>query len=191
MATRVALAYSAQIAAEYASTTDPEVFRAAAQATLKIPERDILEIQGVSLPWENRPKYQIYIAAPDFKRIDRTPIKRLVESLEYHNFAPRRPIVEYGEMEVDANADDKQRLCDADLSLFDNCAIMVAVLLFDDPGTLIEIGIAVQRRMPVIVYDPYDRAENLMLTQLPNLVSSSLDKILAAVFRFVALESQK
>ena len=77
-------------------------------------------------------------------------------------------------------------LCEADVKLMDECKIMLAVLLSDDPGTLIEIGMGVERKMPVIVYDPYNRATNLMLTQLPNLVSSDLDQIITAVFKYAS-----
>jgi nucleoside 2-deoxyribosyltransferase len=59
---------------------------------------------------------------------------------------------------------------------------MIAVLIFNDPGTLIEIGIAVERGIPVIVYDPYGLADNLMLTQLPKLVSNDLDAVISATF---------
>jgi nucleoside 2-deoxyribosyltransferase len=55
-------------------------------------------------------------------------------------------------------------------------------LLYDDPGTLIEIGIALEKGIPVIVFDPFKKAENLMLTELPALVSSDLDEVLAGVF---------
>jgi hypothetical protein len=55
-------------------------------------------------------------------------------------------------------------------------------MLYDDPGTLIEIGLALERNMPTLVYDPYGRASNLMLTQLPNVVSSDLDEVIAGVF---------
>jgi hypothetical protein len=58
--------------------------------------------------------------------------------------------------------------------------------LYEDPGTMIEIGMAIERRMPVIVYDPYRRAENLMLTQLPDRVSSDLDVVISAVFKYAA-----
>jgi nucleoside 2-deoxyribosyltransferase len=55
-------------------------------------------------------------------------------------------------------------------------------LLYDDPGTLIEIGLAIERKIPVIVFDPFSRATNLMLTELPTLVSSDLDKVLTEIF---------
>jgi nucleoside 2-deoxyribosyltransferase len=66
--------------------------------------------------------------------------------------------------------------------MLDDCKLLLAVLLYDDPGTLIEIGLALERQMPVLVYDPYGRATNLMLTQLPSVVSADLDVIIAGVF---------
>ena len=59
---------------------------------------------------------------------------------------------------------------------------MLAVLLYNDPGTLIEIGIAVERGMPVLVYDPYGQADNLMLTQLPQVITVDLDAVITATF---------
>ena len=88
-----------------------------------------------------------------------------------------------GRWDKNATTERKQNLCDADLRLLGECQMVVAVLPYDDPGTLIEIGIAVERGLPVIVYDPYNRAENLMLTQLPALVSADLDEIISAVFK--------
>lgn len=181
---RASLAYASAVAAEYASTTYPDDFREAARATLQIPKEDITQLAGVSLPWEDRPSCQIYIAAPDFDYVDRKPIEEVVACLTYHNFTPRRPVLENGQMGRDATPERKQALCEADVKLIEECRIMLAVLLFDDPGTLIEIGMAVQKGMPVIVYDPQHRADNLMLTQLPNLVSASLDEVIAAVFKY-------
>ena len=60
--------------------------------------------------------------------------------------------------------------------------MLIAVLLYNDPGTLIEIGMAVQRGMPTLVYDPKGIADNCMLTECPTLVSSDLDAIMAKVF---------
>jgi len=87
-------------------------------------------------------------------------------------------------MGMNAEPQRKQFLCDADVRLMAECRLMVAVLLYDDPGTLIEIGMAVERGMPVIVYDPYRRAENLMLTQLPDLVSPDIDEVISAIFKY-------
>ena len=60
--------------------------------------------------------------------------------------------------------------------------MLIAVLLYNDPGTLIEIGLAAQRGIPTLVYDPKKIADNCMLTELPTLVSSDLDEIIAKVF---------
>jgi nucleoside 2-deoxyribosyltransferase len=177
-----ALAYASCIAAEYACTTYPEVFRDAAQAWLRVPAEEIISLSGIALDWEHRPPINIYIAAPDFDHVDRRPLEELVASLKYHNFNPRLPVREHGQMGSDANDARRQMLCEADMRLLNECQLLVAVMLFDDPGTLIEIGIAVERGIPVIVYDPYSRADNLMLTQLPFRISSDLDEIISAVF---------
>jgi nucleoside 2-deoxyribosyltransferase len=186
MAPRTAMAYASCVAAEYACTTHPDDFRAAASATMEIDRDDIVQLHGVCLPWEQRPKCNVYIAAPDFTRVNTEPIDAVAECLRYHNFSPRRPVRENGEMGEHARPARRQALCDADLKLLEECCIMVAVPLYDDPGTMVEIGIAVQRRMPVIVYDPYGRADNLMLTQLPDLVTTSLDEAISGVFRYSA-----
>ena len=177
-----ALAYASCIAAEYASTTYPDEFRDNAQAWLNIPAEEIAELGGVVLPWESRPSINIYIAAPDFDHVDRRPIDTVAASLKYHNFTPRLPVREHGQMGQNPTQERRQALCDADMRLLGDCQVLVAVMLYDDPGTLIEIGIAVERGIPVIVYDPGSRADNLMLTQLPFLVSSDLDQVISAVF---------
>jgi hypothetical protein len=140
---RAALAYASCIAAEYACTTYPELFRDAALAWLAVPEDEIVDIAGTSLPWELRHPIKIYVAAPDFDHVDRGPIDAVAESLRYHNFTPRLPVREHGQMGERAGYERRQSLCDADLRLLDECQLMLAVLLYDDPGTLIEIGIAV------------------------------------------------
>jgi nucleoside 2-deoxyribosyltransferase/sugar/nucleoside kinase (ribokinase family) len=179
---RAAMAYASCIAAEYACTTYPEVFKEAAKSWLAVSEDEIVELAGTVLHWEDRPAIQVYIAAPDFEHVDRRPIDRVAEALKYHNFTPRLPVRENGQMGENADAARRQSLCDADLQILDECQLLLAVMLYDDPGTLIEIGIAAERGVPVIVFDPYGRADNLMLTQLPHTVSSDLDEVITAVF---------
>jgi nucleoside 2-deoxyribosyltransferase len=181
-----ALAYASFIATEYASTTFPDDFKRGVCRTLSMSPEIISQLKGISLPWEDRPQHPVYIAAPDFDYLDRTPIDRVVESLRYHNFVPRLPVRENGQMGLSASRSQKQQLCEADLRLLNECSMVVAVLLENDPGTLIEIGIAVERGIPVVVYDPYEKAENLMLTELPSLVSSSLDLIISKVFKHIS-----
>jgi nucleoside 2-deoxyribosyltransferase len=179
---QIALNYASSIAAEYASFTEPEEIYEAANAVLSIDAKEMTHLSGVKLPWERRPDFNIYIAAPDFDWIDKGPIEEIASALRYHNFTPRLPIREHGQMKPSDASDVKSRMAWADMAMLDECKLLVGILLYDDPGTLIEIGIALERRMPVLVYDPYRRASNLMLTQLPEIVSSDLDKIIAGVF---------
>ena len=85
-------------------------------------------------------------------------------------------------MSVNAPKDERQRLFHGDMHLLDQCNMQIAVLLYNDPGTMIEIGLAAQRGIPTLVYDPNKIADNCMLTELPTLVSSDLDEIIAKVF---------
>lgn len=139
----------------------------------------------ISLPWEVRPQHSIYIAAPDFPGVNVAPLEDLLRALEYHNFHCRLPIRENGLADTTLGTEELKSFCDADLKLLDECELLLAVLLFDDPGTLIELGIAAERGVPVIVYDPYDQARNVMLRCVPNLVSSDPSAVVTEVFRAI------
>ena len=122
------------------------------------------------------------LAAPDFDFLDTRPIDALCESLTYHHFVPRRPIKEVGQMSATADKAERSRLFYGDMSIMAECNMLVAVLLNNDPGTLVEIGVARERGIPTIVYDPYGIVNNCMLTELPTLLSSDLDEVIAKVF---------
>lgn len=179
---QAALAYASCIAAEYAATMNPEAFHKAATGWLIVPPETIAELKGVVLPWEERSECHIYVAAPDFEHVDTRPLDEIVECLEYHNFRPRLPVREYGEVSADAPSCERREAYEADCALLAECRLLLAVLLYDDPGTLIEIGLAVEQGTPVIVYDPYSKGQNLMLTESAELVSDDLDAVIGAVF---------
>lgn len=174
------------VAAEYAQTTFINDFRTIAQHLLNLPIEDKQKHDGVLLPWDVRREINIYIAAPDFDFVDTKPIDFICQALEYHNFTPRRPIKENGQMSKEAGKVEKQKLFQSDMVLMDSCQIMLAVLLYNDPGTLIEVGVAAERGMPVLVYDPFSIAENCMLTELPKVVSVSADKIISELFKYAS-----
>lgn len=186
--TQSALACASCIAAEYAATTYPDDFKKAVERIVAVGPEVVSGLRGISLPWESRPNFPIYLAAPDFSYVDRTQIDLIDDSLKYHNFVARRPVQENGQCNADTSPEHRQKMCDADVKILDECRVLLAVLLFNDPGTLIEIGLAVERGMPVIVFDPYRIADNLMLTQLPDLVSSNIDEVINCVFQVVAKE---
>jgi len=176
------LSYASWIATEYALTTFPLDFKSMTSKILKIEGEKLIHAKGIILPWETRKNINIYIAAPDFDFVDTHHIELLDESLKYHNFMPRRPVQENGQMKDGDSQVIKRKFFYEDMKLLDECQILVAVLLYNDPGTLIEIGIAAERQMPTFVYDPKNIAQNCMLTQIPNLVSDDLDLIISEIF---------
>lgn len=180
--TEESMTLSSWIAAEYAVTSFPDDFKKGVGRVLKSQVHELVKMQGVSLPWEMRSTINIYIAAPDFSFVDVSYINTLVQALQYHNFVPRRPVQENGQMEENASEVRKQELVAKDLQLLDECKLMVVVLLYNDPGTLIEIGYAVAKGIPTIVYDPLGIAKNCMLTELPDLVSTDMEVVITEVF---------
>ena len=178
------LAYASFIAMEYASTTFPINFKEAVQLYNKIDISKLKNLQGTVLNWEKRKIINIYIAAPDFDFVNTSPIEHLHESLLYHNFTPRRPIKENGQMQDSDSEDRKKEIYLNDMKILDECTILVAVLLYNDPGTLVEIGIANERKIPILLYDPYNIAKNCMLTNSVNYISNSLEDILCEIFYY-------
>ena len=170
------------IAKEYASTTFPVDFKNAVKIDMSLKIDQLKSSKGCFLPWEVRQNCHIYIAAPDFDFVDIRLIDSICASLTYHNYVPHRPIKENGQMSNRAEKKERAMLFSADMALFENCNMLIAILLYNDPGTLIEIGLAAQRGIPTLVYDPYRKADNCMLTELPTLVSSDMDTILSKVF---------
>ena len=170
------------IAAEYARTTFIRNFKDAVQRLLQLPNGSLKSMPGCILPWEIRQRCHVYIAAPDFDFVDITKIDMVCNSLLYHNFVPHRPIKENGQMSKNASKPERMSLFCKDMALFHQCNMLLAVLLYNDPGTLIEIGLAAQRGIPTLVYDPNGIAENCMLTELPTLVSSIMDEIISKIF---------
>lgn len=182
MSDQEALSFASCVSAEYASTTCPDEFQRNVSSWRKIPIKDIIQLKGVSIAWEKRPDFQIYIAGPDFNFVNTKPIDRIVESLKYHNFTPRLPVRENGQMGEKASHSLKKSLCCKDIELLTKCSMLIAVMLYHDPGTLIEIGIAIEKGIPVVVYEPFEHSDNLMLTELPKLVTSDIDEVIMSVF---------
>lgn len=176
------LLFASWVAMEYALTTFPINFKNSVKTLLNTPIKELMNQGGCILPWEIREKCQIYIAAPDFSFVDTKPIDILCNSLDYHHFVAHRPIKENGQMKEGADKQERTGLFCADMALLGECNMLIAVLLYNDPGTLIEIGLAAQRGIPTLVYDPYKIASNCMLTELPTLVSRDLDEVIAKVF---------
>lgn len=181
-----ALSYATWISSEYACYRDWDSFKRKVNRVMGTSPREIVELEGTKLTWEEREEFNIYIAAPDFDYVDRTHINNVVSCLKYHNFKPRLPIRESGQAVIDDSSSEKARLFQADMNLLDECDMLLAVLVEHDDGTMIEIGLASGRRIPVVVYDPNRIAHNLVLQNLPEFSSSDLDEILVKVFEIAS-----
>ena len=80
------------------------------------------------------------MAAPDFDYVDTEKLDILEDSLLYHNFKPRRPIQENGQVNKEMDMNEERAIFAKDMELLSECKIMIATLLYNDQGTLVEIG---------------------------------------------------
>jgi nucleoside 2-deoxyribosyltransferase len=170
------------VAAAYSHTTYPNIFREEVQRNELLSLEEMLGLWGVSLPWENRPALEVYFAAPDFSYGDRRAIDRALASLAYHNFKVRRPVKENGEIGIDSNDVILRETFLADYELLRKASLVFAVPTGRDPGTLVEIGIAIERGIAVVVFDMASENRNTMVVAGARHYSNDLDSCLNAVF---------
>ena len=128
----------------------------------------------------------IYIAAPDFDFVDRGPIDILCNSLEYHNFKPRRPIQENGQVNKEMDMNEERAIFAKDMELLSECKIMIATLLYNDQGTLVEIGNYQANGKPIILYDPYLKLDNMFLKNSCTYYCKTKSQVIDAVFTVVS-----
>ena len=173
-------------AAAYSQTTYPDLFRRYVRRDLRLTLEEMRQLGGAFLPWEQRPGCPIYLAAPDFTRGERRAIDKAIASLQYHNFDVRRPIVENGELPLGSSTADLQRMYQADYELLKQCSLVFAVPSERDPGSLVEVGIAIEAGIPVVIYDPSHENANTMLIGGAAHYSANLDECLNSVFRVLS-----
>ena len=177
---------ASRVSSAYAQTTFPDAFKMFVQRSLRLTVEQMNSLGGISLPWEDRPKYPIYLAAPDFSYADRRAIDEALRSLEYHNFAVRRPVQENGELPQDADVRAVSEAYRKDVDLLATSALVFAVPTNRDPGSLVEIGLAIQMETPVVVYDPRNECQNTMVVSGATCYSQSMDECLNAVFTILS-----
>ena len=112
-------------------------------------------------------KIRFYLAGPFFndkQRKCQDKIERLMEIYGQSNFSPRR---DAGKLEQNATKADMKKVFDADLNAIDNCDILFANISSKDTGTSVEIGYALAKNIPIILYYDPEFAEtdhvNLMI----------------------------
>jgi nucleoside 2-deoxyribosyltransferase len=171
--------------AAYSQTTDPDLFKAYVKRDQELLLDEMKELWGTFLPWERRQELAIYLAAPDFAEADRVAIDRALASLSYHNFLVRRPIVENGELPPNSDDATLYRTYVADCALLKQCALVFAVPTGRDPGTLVEVGLAIAAGLPVVIFDPTAENANTMVMAGASHYSPDLDSCLNAVFQLL------
>ncbi len=143
---------------------------------------DDYRIEGVSLPWEERKKSSIYIAAPDFKGSDTSIIDNICEKLEYHNFKPIRPVQVSGEIGSKTSQSQIRRIIKNDINLINDAKLIVAIIIYKDEGTIAEIGYAAALGKPVIVYDPFKLIHNAFVENISKKITYSPEDLINSIF---------
>lgn len=177
------LYYASWIAQEYAKTTFVNEFKLQVERSFNIEIEYLKQIEGCFLPWEERKKCQIYIAAPDFDYVDTGIIDTIEESLKYHNFEPKRPIKINGQLSDKPTMPERKRLFNKDMNLLNSCNALIGIYLYDDPGTFIEMAITWANKKPVILFDPKKFSNNCMLVGVSNKIIYDLDSLVDEIFR--------
>lgn len=171
-----------QVATVYSQTTWPDDLRRDVQREFRLTIDNVRQLGGVTLPWHVRPMFPIYLAAPDFSYANHGEIDAALSALRYHNFQVRQPVQENGEASPDAPLESLASFFFKDVELLRECAAVFAIPIDRDPGTLVEMGMAMEMGKPVITYDPRHENRNTMVVHGSNSYSADLDISLNAVF---------
>lgn len=139
-------------------------------------------LSGIRLSWEKRKDCNIYLAAPDFPDVDTKPLDVLYHCLRYHNFSPRRPILENGLVTNDSDTAAQLEVYRKDVLLLDECSLLIAVLLNNDPGTLVELGMFKQAGKPTIIYDPFHCCNNMFVRHTPERICYTISDVIDATY---------
>jgi nucleoside 2-deoxyribosyltransferase/sugar/nucleoside kinase (ribokinase family) len=172
---------AALCAAKYAETMSYDKFKVNAQLVYENID-ELSGLKGIRLSWESRCEKNIYLAAPDFPGVDTTLLDRLNDSLIYHNFRTRLPIRENGLVTKSTNFEDELRVYQSDIQLLDTCDLLIAILLYNDPGTLVELGMFKQAGKPTIIYDPFNYCENMFVRHTPDHLCKTIEDVIEATY---------
>ncbi len=172
--------------AAYSQTTFPDLFKTYVKRDARLSFAEMRELAGTALPWERRQELQIYLAAPDFQKADRAAIDHALAALSYHNFRVRRPVVENGELPAGSSDAALRITYQADCDLLRGCDLVFAIPTCRDPGTLVEVGLAISANIPVVVFDAARENANTMVMAGAAHYSNNLDACLNAVFSLLS-----
>lgn len=172
---------AALCAAKYAETMSYEKYQENARLVYDNID-ELSDLVGTRLPWKDRKKINIYLAAPDFPDVNTELLDRLKDCLIYHNFTPRLPVRENGLATRELNSEDEIKIYQGDISLLSDCDLLIAVLLYNDPGTLVELGMFKQSGKPTIIYDPYNYCDNMFARHTPDYFCKTIPDVINATY---------
>ena len=175
-----------QAATVYSQTTYPDDLKRDVRRGFKLSIEVLRSLGGTFLPWHDRQQFSIYLAGPDFSYVEKPELDLAVESLAYHNFKVIRPIKTNGELERPAGEFDLAHTYKRDYQLLVDCDAVFAIPLGRDPGTLVEIGMAIALDKPVITFDPRNENNNTMVVVGSDVYSTNLDECLNGTFKALA-----
>lgn len=175
----LSLKIASYIAMTYASTLEYKKFKNLI-GNLDFAEIETLPAKRIS--WDERKKHHIYIAGPDFPNIDTTLIEELYDNLKYHNFVPHRPVTENGVIVGDEPEQVQQEAYQKDIKLLEMSSVLIAVILYDDPGTYVEIGYMAKSNKPIILFDPYKQVNNLFLRKSVDYIVHSMNEVIDTLY---------
>jgi hypothetical protein len=176
----------AQAATAYSQTTYPDDLRLDIQRAFKSPLDTLRALGGTVLPWHARQDFSIYLAGPDFSYVQKPELDRAVGSLRYHNFKVRLPVQENGEIKRPGTQADLILTYHKDYQLLKDCDLVFAIPLERDPGTLVEVGMAIALGKPIVTYDPRNENNNTMVVVGSVVYSPVLEECLNGVFDAMA-----
>jgi nucleoside 2-deoxyribosyltransferase len=172
---------AALCAAKYAETMDYDRFKTNVQIIKEnIDEFD--ELKGIRLSWQSRGEKNIYLAAPDFPEVDKTLLNKLNDCLLYHNFKTRLPIRENGLVSKSLKYEEELKFYHGDIKLLNICDLLIAVMLYNDPGTLVELGMFKQTGKPTIIYDPFNYCDNMFVRHTPNYLCQTISDVIESTY---------
>ncbi len=185
LAKRMKLA--ALCAAKYAETMSYEKYKANTRVVFDNID-ELSNLVGIRLPWKDRKSINIYLAAPDFPDVNTELLDKLKDCLLYHNFSPRLPVRENGLTTKVMKKEDELKIYQGDIKLLDECDLLIAVLLYNDPGTLIELGMFKQTGKPTIIYDPYNYCDNMFARNTPDHLCKTISDVISATYLCIGIK---
>ncbi len=169
------------ISAIYASTFSFNDFQCMVDQVLHNKET-FLSLKLNRLSSDEKKEHLIYLAAPDFPYVNTKLLDELDNCLKYHGFITKRPIKENGLISASSSEMEKKSTYLKDINLLSKCDLLIATLLFEDPGTLVEIGLFKEQGKPVVIFDPYLLCNNNFLINTADNICKSIEEVLEAVY---------